>query len=208
MNPAGLLLSGVVVAMALGVPATAHAADSQTQTCPIMGADPDTVTLTGPPTLSPPNHMLANYGITSSETPIEMGDPLPHGVTISFTITTIDTPGGSSSNSTDSVPPSGNTSGDFSITAPFQLRAELPGSARTYQIDWAASFDGINGMSVHTCSSTDGIHQPFRVSVVSPGSALPDAPLAAMLPVAGGLVLSGWLARRRRAIGLDPKPRR
>jgi hypothetical protein len=199
MNHALLLLCAVVVAAAIGVPVkTAHAAgDTQTQTCPVLGNDPDTVTLSGPATPSPPNHTFSSYAITSSETLSEMGDGLPHGVTISFTITTIDTPGGSSSNSPDTVPPSGASSGDFSTTASFQLRAELPGSARTYQIDWAASFDGSNGVSVHTCSSTDGTHQPFRVSVAAPAAALPDAPLAAMLPVAGGLVLGGWIARRR-----------
>jgi hypothetical protein len=192
----------VAIAAAMAAPGVTHAAaDTQTQTCPVMGtADPDPVTLSGPATLSPPNHMFFSYGITSSETAGEAGDGLPHGVTISFTITTIDTPGGSTSNSPDTVPPSGQSSGDFATTALFQLRAELPGSARTYQIDWAASFDGTNGVSVHTCSSTDGTHQPFRVSVVAPAAALPDAPFAATLLLVGGLVLGGWVARRHRVL--------
>jgi hypothetical protein len=73
---------------------------TQTQTCPVGGnasADPDPVTLVGMPVLSPPDHMLNSYSISSSETAGEKTDGLPHGVTISYSITTIDTPGGSSS---------------------------------------------------------------------------------------------------------------
>jgi acyl-homoserine lactone acylase PvdQ len=144
---------------------------TQTQTCPVAGnpsADPDPVTLVGSPVLSPPDHMLNSYSISSSETAGEKNDGLPHGVTISYSITTIDTPGGSSTNSNDTQPPAGSASGDFTTAAPFQLRAELPGSARTYQVDWNASFDGSNGISVHTCSSTDGTHHPFTVTVRLP----------------------------------------
>jgi hypothetical protein len=177
----------------------AAASDTQVVTCPIQGQDPDTVTLTGPASLSPPNHALNSYGISPSETPAEMNDGLPHGVTSAFTITTIDTPGGSSTNNNDTVPSSGSLSGDFTVTAPFQLRAELPGTARTYQIDWSASFDGLNGVSAHTCSSTDGTHHPFTVAVNAPGPALPDARLAGMFPLAG-LAVGGaaWVVARRR----------
>jgi hypothetical protein len=194
-----LMLFALVVGAAMAMPIVAHAAgNTQTVTCPQPGgADPDPVTLNGPGVLSPPNDTFSRYGITSSETAGEAGDGLPHGVTISFTITVVDTPGGSLSNSPDTVPPSGQSAGDFSTTAPFQLRAALPGSARTYQIDWSASFDGTNGVSAHTCSSTDGTHQPFRVSVLPPGAVLPDAPLVALLPLAGVVALGGWIARRR-----------
>jgi hypothetical protein len=86
-------------------------------------------------------------------------------VTVSFALTTIDTPGGSSTTSPDATPSTGSASGDFTTAAGFQLRAELPGTARTYQVDWTASFDGSNGVSVHKCSSTDGTHHPFTVTV-------------------------------------------
>jgi hypothetical protein len=178
----------------------AAAANTQVQTCPIQGNDPDTVTLTGPATLSPADNTLHTYGISPSETPSEANDMLPHGVTISFTITTIDTPGGSSTNNTDTMPSSGSASGDFTVTSFFQLRAALPGTARTYQIDWSASFDGVMGVSAHTCSSTDGTHRPFTVPVSAPAPALPETPWVAMLPLAG-LCVGGatWFIARRKA---------
>jgi acyl-homoserine lactone acylase PvdQ len=144
--------------------------DTQTQTCPVGGnasADPDPVTLVGPPMLSP-DHMFSSYSISSSETAGEKTDGLPHGVTISFALTTIDTAGGSSTTNPDATPSTGSASGDFTTAASFQLRGELPGTARTYQVDWTASFDGSNGVSVHKCSSTDGTHHPFTVTVQPP----------------------------------------
>lgn len=143
----------------------APAAPSSTQTCPIMliGQDPDTVSMSGPATLWPPNHRFASYSLTSSETPGEQGDGLPHGVTISYSVTV--TEGGNTTPATSSQasPPAGSASGDFSVTIPFQLRADRAGksSGRTYTINWSASFDG----GPHTCSSTDSSHHPFVVTV-------------------------------------------
>jgi hypothetical protein len=141
--------------------------DQQVQTCPapVLGADPDSVTLTGPATLWPPNHRLVNYLLTASETAQEAGDGAPHGVTISYTVTTSDAGGGDGgpAHTPDALPATGMASGDFSVSVPFQLRAERSGigSGRTYAIDWMASFDG----GVHMCSSQDGSHHPFVVTV-------------------------------------------
>jgi hypothetical protein len=192
-----------IIAFASSIsPARAATSDTQSQTCPVVGGlDPDSVTLTGPASLSP-NHMFAGYSITSSETPAEQGDGAPHGVTVSFSITTIDTPGGSSINSADATPSTGSASGDFATTALFQLRGELTGTARTYRIDWTASFDGPPVVPPgHTCSSKDGTHHAFTISVLPPGTVLPETPLAIALPL-GGLLAGGMclLYRRSRTI--------
>lgn len=138
---------------------------TQGQTCPVLGNDPDSVTLTGPATLWPPNHRLVDYTLTAAETPQEAGDGLPHGVTISYVVTTADTIGGDGgpAHNPDATPPAGMASGDFSVSIPFQLRAERSarGSGRTYTINWTASFDG----GPHMCSSQDGSHHPFVVTV-------------------------------------------
>jgi hypothetical protein len=165
----------VGLALLVAAPAVlgpAHArTDSQTQTCPFPGGgDPDPVTLTGPATLWPPNHKLIGYTITASETPGEKGDGAPHGVTVSYNVTTFDPPGGGDGgpiHNPDAQPPSGMAMGDFSVSLPFQLRAERsgPGTGRTYVIDWTASFDGAGGVSTHMCSSMDGTHHAFQVTV-------------------------------------------
>ena len=156
-----------VAACVSALPGTAApAAPSSTQTCPIMfvGQDPDTVSMSGPATLWPPNHRFAGYSLTSSETPGEKGDGLPHGVTISYSVTV--TEGGSTTPATSSQasPPTGSTSGDFSVTIPFQLRADRAGKSggRIYTINWSASFDGT---PLHSCSSADTAHHPFVVTV-------------------------------------------
>jgi hypothetical protein len=125
------------------------------------------VTLAGPATLSPPNNQLVDYALTASETPQEAGDGLPKGVTISYAVTTTDASGGDGgpTHDPDVLPqPTGTAaSNGLSATVDFQLRAERSGSGagRTYTIDWTASFDG----GPHTCSSHDGSHQPFVVTV-------------------------------------------
>jgi hypothetical protein len=136
------------------------------QTCPVLGQDPDSVTLTGPATLWPPNHQLVDYTLTASETPQEASDGLPHGVTISYMVTTSDASLGSGgpTHDPDVMPsPAGSAQGNFSVSIPFQLRAERAGdgSGRTYRIDWTASFDG----GPHMCSSTGPGESPFFVTV-------------------------------------------
>lgn len=137
----------------------------QQQTCPIpvVGADADTVTLTGPATLSPPNGRFVPYTLTAAETPGEQGDHLPHGITLSYSVNV----GGAGSpaapaQSSDAKPPSGMKAGDFSVPVHFALRALRPGSGnRIYTISWTATFDG----GPHTCSSSDSGEHPFTVTV-------------------------------------------
>jgi hypothetical protein len=159
-------VAGALAAGLLGGAATASpgGSTSQQQTCPILGMDPDSVTLAGPPVLWPANHRLVAYTLTASETPQEASDGLPHGITISYTVTVLDDGSASGpANDPDAQPPTGTATGDFSVPIDFQLRAERAGdgSGRTYQVDWAATFDG----GPHMCSSTDPGQRPFFVTV-------------------------------------------
>jgi hypothetical protein len=160
-------LAAVTAGLISGASASAgtSAPTTQQKTCPILGMDADSVTLAGPSVLWPANHRLVPYTLTAAETPQEAGDPLPHGVTISYTITTTDAAHGTGgpAHGPDAVPASGNASGDFSVPVRCQLRAERAGAGagRTYRIDWSATFDG----GPHRCSSTDDGQQPFIVTV-------------------------------------------
>lgn len=139
---------------------------SQQQTCPlpVLGADPDTVTLSGPATLWPPNHAFVDYTLTASETAGEKGDGLPHGVSISYSVSmgSAGMPSAPAASS-QANPPSGSAKGDFSVPVTFQLRAGRPGngSAVTYVINWTASFDG----GPHTCASSGTGEHAFTVTV-------------------------------------------
>jgi hypothetical protein len=161
----GLVLLGGLSLVWLAPAGATTGTQTQTQTCPVLGFDPDSVTLTGPAALWPPNHRLVDYTLTAAETPQEAGDGLPHGVSISYMVTTADASGGDGgqAHNPDATPPAGTASGDFSVSIPFQLRAERSalGRGRTYTINWAASFDG----GLHMCSSQDGSHNPFVVTV-------------------------------------------
>ena len=160
-----LTVTSVAVAgVGVASPRGGGANGAQQQTCPlpILGADPDTVTLSGPATLWPPNHRLVGYTLTASETPGEKGDGLQHGVTISYSVGVSDGGATSPAQQTDAKPPTGAATGDFTVPVHFQLRAQRPGqSARTYTITWTASFDG----GVHTCSSNGSDQHPFTVTV-------------------------------------------
>lgn len=156
-----------VVAVAAGValcavPPSAGAATStrQQQTCPIVGADPDTVTLTGPAVLTPADRRYVGYTLTAAETPSEKGDGLPHGITVSYSVKTEDR---ATSATTGAVPASGHAQGDFSVPVHFRLRADrnAGGTGRRYLISWTASFDG----GPHTCTSTDSGRSAFVVVV-------------------------------------------
>ena len=132
---------------------------AQQQTCPVpvAGADPDTVTLSGPASLWPPNGRYVDYTLTASETAGEAGDHAPHGVTITYSVSTA---GGSAAQAS---PPAGTEKGDFSVPVHFQLRAARSGNggAVTYVINWTASFDS----GLHPCSSTGTGEHPFTVTV-------------------------------------------
>ena len=161
----GLAIFGGVSLAWLAPTSAVTGTQAQTQTCPILGNDPDSVTLTGPAVLWPPNHQLVDYTLTAAETAQEAGDGLPHGITISYVVTTADASGGDGgpAHNPDASPPAGMAAGDFSVSIPFQLRAERSGqgNGRVYTINWTASFDG----GPHMCSSQDGSHAPFVVTV-------------------------------------------
>lgn len=155
------LLGATLVAAPVASVASGSAPEQQQQTCPIAaGEDPDTVTLTGPSIIWPANKKYVSYTLTAAETPGEQGDGLPHGVTISYSVTTQDKGTGAT---TGASPASGNASGDFSVPIHFKLLADRAGSGhgRTYTITWSASFDG----GPHTCSSSSTGNSPFVVVV-------------------------------------------
>lgn len=139
---------------------------SQQQTCPlpIIGADPDTVTLSGPTTLWPPNHKFVDYTLTAAETADEKGDGLPHTVTIGYSVN-VGSAGAPSApaQSSQANPPSGMAKGDFSVPVHFRLRAGRPGygGALSYTINWTATFDG----GPHTCASSGMGEHAFTVTV-------------------------------------------
>jgi hypothetical protein len=146
---------------------TPRGGNSQRQTCPIpvLGADPDPVSLTGPSTLWSPKHRYVDYTLTASETAGEAGDGAPHGVTINYSVTVSDSRSGPAhpAQAADANPPTGNAQGDFRVPVHFQLRAQRAGNGgtRTYLIDWNATFDG----GLHMCSSSGAGEHPFTVTV-------------------------------------------
>lgn len=167
-----LLVSAAAASTLLAVAATTSeatptsgTAHKQQQTCPlpVVGADADTVTLSGPATLRPPNGRPVRYTLTAAETPGEQGDHLPHGITISYSVSVTDPNSPTApATSSDASPPSGMTNGDFRVPIHFTLRPVRPGSgSRIYTIAWTATFDG----GPHACSSSDSGEHPFTVTV-------------------------------------------
>lgn len=161
------IASVITVGSGLASPAThGDSGGAQQQTCPlpIVSADPDTVALSGPTTLWPPNGKYVSYTLTASETAGEAGDHLPHGVTISYSVN-VGSAGAPSApaQSSQANSPTGMAKGDFSVPVHFQLRAGRPGYAgsTTYVINWTATFDG----GPHTCSSSASGEHAFTVTV-------------------------------------------
>jgi len=143
----------------VGFAAPSGGGGDQQQACPlpVVGADPDTVTLSGPATLWPPNNKYVDYTLTASETAGEAGNHLDHAVSITYSVSP------SGGGAAQASPPTGTQTGDFSVPAHFQLRAARPGNggAVTYVINWAATFDG----GPHTCSSSSAGEHAFTVTV-------------------------------------------
>jgi plastocyanin len=156
----GLTVCATLVTAPLASGASGAGLQQQACPLPVVGADPDTVTLAGPSTLWPPDKRFVSYTLTAAETAGEKGDGLPHGVTISYSIATQDKGVGATAGAS---PASGNTQGDFSVPIRFRLQADRAGAGhgRTYTINWSASFDG----GPHTCSSSDTGRSPFVVVV-------------------------------------------
>lgn len=154
-----------VTAATSGAAPTQTNAGRQQQTCPlpVVGADPDTVTLTGPATVRTRNGHFLPYTLTAAETSGERGDGLPHGVTVSYSVSVSNSGSPAApAKSTEANPPSGMANGDFSVPIHFRLRGLRPGSgSRVYRIAWTATFDG----GPHTCSSSDSGEHPFTVTV-------------------------------------------
>jgi len=140
-------------------PTTKTSGGTQTQHCTGPNNDDNTVALTGPEVLWPPNHQFVDESATATDA---------NGGTVSLTITpsVTDIAGGDGGTQHDpdfAFGPNGPmASGTGTATVPFQLRAERSGKGdgRTYTIDWSAQFsDGT------MCSSMDGTHQAFTVTV-------------------------------------------
>jgi hypothetical protein len=135
------------------------------QTCPgPLGADPDTVTLSGPTNLWPPSGQSSSYTLTGAETAAEQsGDPLPHYVSIAYRVTAKPSgaivASGSSPDTLVTDPSKNNSSASLS----FRLPAEpLGGSGPwSYLISWNASFDG----GAHSCQASDAGEHPYAVTI-------------------------------------------
>jgi hypothetical protein len=153
-----------IVAAALAVPAfadhgptTKTSTGTQLQHC--QGLNDNTVALTGPEVLWPPNHQFVNESATAH-------DGGNGQATLTITPSVLDIAGGDGGAQHDPDFQFGANgpmaTGTPDATVPFQLRAERSGKGdgRTYQIDWMASFsDGT------MCSSSDDGHAPFTVTV-------------------------------------------
>ena len=121
------------------------------------------VALTGPEVLWPPNHKFVNESATAFGTSSDQNVML----TITPQVQDISGGDGGPNHDPDFFYPSGSSTATNSsggtVTEPFQLRAERSGKGdgRTYTIDWTASWN--NGST--TCTSTDGSHKAFTVTV-------------------------------------------
>lgn len=118
--------------------------------------DGDTVYLTGPDTLFPPNHkMVQQLAVADSG-----GDGMMTALTLTPTIT--DATGGDGGPQHD-PDVSSDLAGTGADTAevPFAVRAERSGrgDGRTYTFTWNAMFDG------KTCTSQDEGQTPFTIFV-------------------------------------------
>jgi hypothetical protein len=156
---------GAALVGSLPAGADANAVPPGQQTCPApLGADPDTVALSGPSNLWPPSGQSSGYTLTAAETTAEQsGDPLPHYVSLSYRVTA--SPSGAtvaagSSPDTLVTDPANNNS---TATLSFRLPAvPLGGSGPwSYLISWDASFDG----GAHPCQAADPGEHPFAVTV-------------------------------------------
>lgn len=165
MKHAKPLIGLAAVSLAVGIAMPTFAASgnkypsqTQTQHCSGNGGD-NTVALTGPETLWPPNHKMVSESATSH-------DASGGQTTLTVTPSADDISGGDGgpTHDPDYMPgPGGFTnSGSPDATVPFSLRAERSGKGdgRTYTINWDAQFsDGTH------CSSSDGSHTPFTITV-------------------------------------------
>jgi hypothetical protein len=165
-----LLLAATGAALVWVLPAGAdtNPAPPGQQLCPAPGGlDPDTVALSGPANLWPPNGRRTTYTLTAAETKSEQsGDPAPHYVTVDYRVTA--SPSGHlvASGSSPETLVTDPTHNNASATLSFALRAAPlgPGHPWTYLVSWDATFDG----GVHTCSSVGVGEHPFAVKVARP----------------------------------------
>jgi len=130
-----LLVAGVIATVCLAFAPVAGAATAQTRTCPlpVVGGDPDTVTLTGP--VAPDV-----YNVTSDESPGEASHL--------NTLTVVATPAGG-------LPLAAEVGvGNSPNTVQLNLQ---PG--QHYTIQWLAGFD----FGVHLCTSLLPGQAPFQV---------------------------------------------
>ena len=148
--------------LALAVPALADKPgdDDTTKTSGTTASrdcgDGDTVSLTGPDTLWPPNHkMVAQEAVADSG-----GDGTMTSLVLTPTVT--DATGGDGGPRHDPDVSSGLTdTGEDEARVPFSVRAERSGkgTGRTYTFHWSAMFDD------KSCSSTQNGQTPFTIFV-------------------------------------------
>lgn len=155
-----LLAIGGAGAMAFAVPGLAgpEFKNKYQDTSASQDCDGDTVTYDGPLKMWPPNHKMQDVSVTATDSD---GNGT---VTITVTPSVTDVAGGDGgpNHDPDYTPEEpAATENDGSATADFQLRSERSGKGdgRTYTIDWVANIDG------NECSSADGEHEPFVVTV-------------------------------------------
>jgi hypothetical protein len=131
---------------------------SQRQTCPVLGIDPDFLTLSGGPAVFNADGKKHAFAVTATEE--EGGSNV---VVLRVQVAIQDAGNPSAANATTD-PSNGMQIGPATSTATVNLSVlgTATGAARSYVINWSAMFD--NG--IHPCSSTDAGKSPFVVTVL------------------------------------------
>ena len=146
------LILGLAATTALSVPALANPNDGnntktsggeQKYECVGSTGNTNTVALTGPQVLFPPNHKMVDESVTATD-----GGSTHSGMTslTLYTASVDDVAGGDGPDQEFDSSVTGtnaDTDKDGVVVTTYQVRAERSGKGdgRTYTIDWAASFD-------------------------------------------------------------------
>lgn len=168
LGAAAIAVAGLAVpALASNNGTTKDSYGSQIKVCTGPGGD-NTVALTGPEVLFPPNHKFVDESATATNADSDLGD-----ATLSLTPSTQDIAGGDggATHDPDYLPgANGFSNMGNPAVVPFQLRAERSGKGdgRTYVINWSAQFnDGT------TCGSMPMPLPDGTPGVLSPAQQLP-----------------------------------
>jgi hypothetical protein len=143
-----------------------NTSDPGAMTSDDMDSDGDTISITGPTTLWPPNHKYVTETITATDSANEALTEAatdPDGVTLTTTAVSNQPDGGlGSGNTADDASVQTPTNGSESATQVVKLRAERDGvdptkAGRTYTINAMATFDGSN---LESCNAQFTVHVP------------------------------------------------